>query len=257
MLSAWTVGVAESGRDALASASWIAAVVSGTLLPNANWVTTSEIELDDVDWISSRRGIAPMARSIGRVTCSSDVRGSGAGVRRDHGHDRELDVGEELLLEAAPGRDAGDEQGRREQERHAPLADGQTAEATHDWLSRVIGGGDGSIDGEAEDVDRAADHLELLGVEPAEQLAQLALIELAEPLEQGDGLGRRGDHHLAPVVGVVVATEQAELDQPIGQPARRRRADPQPGSQLGHAQLAGGHARRTGPWPGPWSRRPR
>ena len=71
MLSAWTVGVAESGRDALASASWIAAVVSGTLLPNANWVTTSEIELDDVDWMSSRRGIAPMARSIGRVTCSS------------------------------------------------------------------------------------------------------------------------------------------------------------------------------------------
>jgi hypothetical protein len=33
-------------------------------------VTTSEIEFDDVDWMISSRGIAPMARSIGRVTCS-------------------------------------------------------------------------------------------------------------------------------------------------------------------------------------------
>ena len=70
MFSAWTVGVAESGRAALASASWIAAVVSGTLVPNVNCVITSEIEFDDVDWISSRRGMAPIARSIGLVTCS-------------------------------------------------------------------------------------------------------------------------------------------------------------------------------------------
>ena len=35
-----------------------------------------------------------------------DVRGAGAGERRDDGDDRELDVRQELLLEAAPGEDA-------------------------------------------------------------------------------------------------------------------------------------------------------
>ena len=37
----------------------------------------------------------------------------------------------------------------------------------------------------------------------AEQLAQLALVELAEALEQGDGLRRGGDHDLAAIVRVV------------------------------------------------------
>ena len=76
------------------------------------------------------------ARS-GGSTCSRTSDEPGTRVRRDDGHDRELDVRQELLLEAAPGRDTGDEEGRREQERHAPLADGHAAEATHDWLPRV------------------------------------------------------------------------------------------------------------------------
>ena len=37
-----------------------------------------------------------------------------------------------------------------------------------------------------EDHERLLDDGELVGVEPAEQLAQLALVEFAEPLEQRD-----------------------------------------------------------------------
>jgi hypothetical protein len=54
-----------------------------------------------------------------------DVRGARAGQGHDHGDDRELDVGQELLLEAAPGADAGDEQGTGEQEGDAPLGKGE------------------------------------------------------------------------------------------------------------------------------------
>ena len=50
-----------AGRPALAMPSSIAAVVSLTFVPNANWATTSEIEFDDVDWMVSSRGTPAMA----------------------------------------------------------------------------------------------------------------------------------------------------------------------------------------------------
>ena len=70
MLRAWTVDVAPSGRPAFASDASMAAVVLGTSVPKANWVTTSDTEFDEVVWMSSSRGSAPIVRSIGRVTCS-------------------------------------------------------------------------------------------------------------------------------------------------------------------------------------------
>ena len=70
MFRAWTVGVTEAGSCAFARASSIAVVVAPTSVPNENWVTTSEIEFDDVDWMNARRGTEPTARSIGLLTCS-------------------------------------------------------------------------------------------------------------------------------------------------------------------------------------------
>ena len=75
-----------------------------------------------------------------------------------------------------------------------------------------------------------------------EQLAELALVELTEALEERDRLGRRRDDDLAPIVRVVVAASSSPSstsrsaspladDEPIAEP----------GSQLGHPQLAGGH----------------
>ena len=137
MLSAWTVGVAAVGQGGLGQRVLDRRGRLGHVAPER------ELGHDQRDRVGRRRLDQLEARD--RADGSLDraghlfehVRGSCAGVRRDHGHDRELDVGEELLLEAAPGGDAGDEEGGREQERHAPLAHGQTAEATHDWLSRV------------------------------------------------------------------------------------------------------------------------
>ena len=93
MLSAWTVGVAVSGQRRLGERVLDRAVVVAlTSVPNENWVTTSEIEFDEVDWMNSSRGTAPMARSIGLRHLLGHVGRAGAGVRRDDGDDRELDV---------------------------------------------------------------------------------------------------------------------------------------------------------------------
>ena len=222
MLSAWTVGVAVSGRDALASASWIAAVVSGTLVPNANWVTTSEIELDDVDWISSSRGIAPMARSIGRVTCSrtSEDPAPGYGVTT-------VTTGNSM---------SGRSSCLRLPQAEIPATKRAAANRsvtlrllTARRLRRLTTGSPGSWLVMVTDRSMARPRMSTerpttsssSASSRSEQLAELTLVELTEALEQGDRLGRRGDHHLAPVVRVVVATEQPELDQPIGQPAGR------------------------------------
>ena len=58
---------------------------------------------------------------------------------------------------------------------------------------------------------------------------------------RASGIGRGRDHDLAAVVGIGVALEQAQLDEPVGQLAGGRRADPETGGELGHAQSAGGH----------------
>ena len=63
-------------------------------------------ELADVDCRPSRRGTPEMARSIGLVTCSATSAAPAPGQRSDDRDDRELDVREQLLLEAAPGEDA-------------------------------------------------------------------------------------------------------------------------------------------------------
>ena len=135
MLRAWTVGSALAGRFARAIASLIAAVVSFTFVPYENWLTTSEIELDDVDRSSSSRGTPLMAFSIGLVICSATSDDPAPGYGRHDRDDREVDVRQELLLEASPRRESGDEQGRSEEERDAPLADGDPAESAHGWVS--------------------------------------------------------------------------------------------------------------------------
>ena len=94
------------------------------------------------------------------------VRGAGAGIRRDDGDDRERDVGQQLLLQAAPGEDAGDEEGGGEEERDAPLRDGELGQAGHDWLLGTDGRvGLGDRDRVGEDLDGALDHVELAVVE--------------------------------------------------------------------------------------------
>ena len=112
--------------------SSIAASASLTSVPNSNWATTSAIEFADVDWTVSSRGTPEMARSIGSATCSATSCDPAPGYGAIDGDDRELDVRQELLLEAAPRRDAGDEQRAGQQQRDAPLADGQLGETVHE-----------------------------------------------------------------------------------------------------------------------------
>ena len=63
----------------------------------------------------------------------------------------------------------------------------------------MVAGGEGSIDGAAEDLDRLADDGELVVVETGQQLAELPLVELAETLEQLERRRRRRDDDLASV----------------------------------------------------------
>ena len=84
-----------------------------------------------------------------------------------------------------------------------------------------------------------------------EQLAELALVELAEPLEQRLGLGRRGDDDLAAIVGVVVPVEQAELDEAVDEPLADDEPIAEPARRARTCAVGRRPARRTGPWPGP------
>ena len=71
MLSALTVGSTVCGRPAAWRLASIAARVSLTSVPKANWATTSDSEFADVDCSASSLGTPEMARSIGLVTCSA------------------------------------------------------------------------------------------------------------------------------------------------------------------------------------------
>ena len=109
-----------------------------------------ELELghDDRDRVGRGRREALEARHAGHGALDrlgdllGDVGRADARIRRDDGDDREVDVGEQLLLEAAPGRDAGDEEPDGEQERDAPLRDGELGEAIHEGLPPVVVVGD-------------------------------------------------------------------------------------------------------------------
>ena len=68
MLSAVTCGVTVDGRPAVWRFCSIAARISLTSEPNANWATTSDNELADVDWSASSRGTPEIACSMGFVT---------------------------------------------------------------------------------------------------------------------------------------------------------------------------------------------
>ena len=137
----------------------------------------------DVDWSSSRprhAGDGPLDR-LGHLL--GDVGGAGARVRRDDRHDRERDVRQELLLEAAPGEDAGDEEAGREQERHAALADGELAEAAHSGSPGLRGDGSdvrrsgrprSAARRHRHDPDGALDDREVLVAHEGEQGAELA-----------------------------------------------------------------------------------
>ena len=119
---------------------------------------------------------------------------AGTRVRGHDRHHRKIDVREEFLLEAAPGGDPGDEKGACEEEHDAPLAEGDAAETVHErfslvmtvmrsvWRRRRRRGQ--AVDRSIEDRDRLVDAGELLGIEPAEQPAKLALVELPKTLEE-------------------------------------------------------------------------
>ena len=125
MFRALTCGLTPCGRPTVARFCSIAARVSLTSVPYENWATTSEIELAEVDW----RLPQPLDAGDGPLDGLGDllghVGGTGPGIRRDDRDDRELDIREELLLEAAPGVDTADEHGDREEQRDASPADGE------------------------------------------------------------------------------------------------------------------------------------
>jgi hypothetical protein len=71
MSSELTCGVTFCGSFSAATFWAIAAFVSLTFVPYENWATTRAIELAEVDWTRSRRGIPEIARSIGLATWSA------------------------------------------------------------------------------------------------------------------------------------------------------------------------------------------
>ena len=268
MLSAWTVGLDAGRQSRLGERVLDRRGRRVTSVPNENWVTTSEIELDDVDWIVSSRGTPPMAFSIGLGHLLGDVGRAGARERRDDRDDRELDVRQELLLEAAPGRRSGDEQGRGEQERDAPLADGDPAEAAHEWVSpwsvvtaSVVGVGGGGVGATAAARRSMAQTEDLEG--PLDDRRARRCRAGRSSSRSWRWLSSRKRSSNASASGVALTTtwrrssgrlapdQQTHLDEPVGELARGRRADPEPGGELGHAQAAGRPSRRTGPWPAP------
>jgi hypothetical protein len=248
MLRAWTVGVVVGGRFALAIASVTAAVVSFTFVPNENWVTTSEIEFDEVDWMISRRGTPLIAFSIGFVTCSvtSDEPAPGYGVttvmtgKSMSGSSScfRLPHAEAPAMNRAPANRSVTLRLLRAT-RLRRLTVGSPAGGGLDGGSGI--GTRGAVDGSKEDRERSAHHVEFLVIEPTEELAELAQVEFAEALEQRCRGRGRGDDDLATIVGVVVPQEQAEFDEAVGHLARGRGADPEPGSKFRHPQPAGGH----------------
>ena len=256
MLSAWTVGSADAGRLALA----IASVIAGGRRLDVG----AERELGDdqrdrvrrgrLDGLEPRHAADRVLDRLGHLL--GDVGRAGARVRRDDRDDREVDVRQELLLEAAPGGGPGEEQGRGEQERDAPLAQGQATQATHGrvsdfWcLGWMVGGCGG----------RGARSMARLGRWPGRG-SPWTVRRRPAPRRRGATsrsrswrwLSSRNRSSRASASGVAVTTtwrrssasvvplEQAQLDEPVGQLAGRRRADPEPGGELGHAQPAGGH----------------
>ena len=80
-------------------------------------------------------------------------------------------------------------------------------------------GGDDPIDGGGEDLEGAVHALEFIRVQLLKQLSKLAEVEFAEALEQGHGLRCRGHDDLAAIPGLIVPTEEAELDETVRQAA--------------------------------------
>src|SRR4051812_34642456 len=91
-----------------------------------------------------------------------------------------------------------------------------------------------AVDGSVEDGDRLVDAGKVVGVEPFQQAAKLALVELSKTLEQVARLGCRRDDDVAPVMGGFASFEKLELDETVDQLTGRRGADPEAGGKLGH-----------------------
>ena len=79
---------------------------SSTSVPNENWATTrrDRVRGGRLERLEARHAGDGALDRLGDLL--GDVLGAGARVRGDDRDDRELDVRQELLLEAAPGRDA-------------------------------------------------------------------------------------------------------------------------------------------------------
>ncbi len=67
----FTMGSADSGSWMLSTARSTSDVASLTSVPKSNSANTSDIELDDVDWVPSSRGTLTRLRSMGSVTCAA------------------------------------------------------------------------------------------------------------------------------------------------------------------------------------------
>ena len=251
MLSALTVGSTVAGRPAFCR---FCSMVGADLLD-----VGAERELgDDEGQRVGRRGLQALEAGhagdgaldrLGHLL--RDVRGAGAGQRRDDRDDRELDVGQQLLLEAAPGEDAGDEQGPGQQERDAPLGDGELGEAAHAGSFRV-GGGDAagarSGGGRARRRRAAArpsapsarrTRSSSSSSRTRDQLAHLAGVELAEAVDELGAGGRQADDHLAAVGGVVAAGGEAVVHDPVDEAADGGQRHAEAGDELRHVELAG------------------
>ena len=136
--------------------------VSLMSVPNANWATTSDSELADVDGSASRRGTLLMACSMGTVTCGATSSAPAPGMGRDDGHDGQLDVRQQLLAELAPRDEAAQEQADRDEQHDALVAQGELGEPDHrvpSWCGRGRWGCRGGGRGASGDLaDEAGEH---------------------------------------------------------------------------------------------------
>ena len=250
MLSAVTCGLTVAGSPAFWRFCSIAARISLTSEPNENWAIDERERVGGRGLEGLEAGHARDRRSIGFVTWSATSAAPAPGERRDDGDDRELDVRQELLLEVAPGEQARDEQGAGEQQRDAPLGDGELGEAAHAGSFRVAASSGATVApargaGMAACGRRAASARSVRSglassvvVEVVEEVAHLAGVELAEAVDERGACGRQADDHLAAVDGVLAARGEAVVDDPVDEAAHRGQRDAEALDEIGHVELA-------------------
>ena len=180
-------------------------------------------------------GNAEMARSIGFATCSVTSAAPAPGYGAMTVTIGNETSGQQLLLEAAPGEDAGDEEGDGEQERDAPLRDGELGQAGHGCSWSV--GRTGCVDGEGvgEDPDRQRRRLARSSSSMRSNSARSWRVlssRICSSVSRPNGVTETLD--LAAVGRVVDAVQQAERHEVVDGAARGRDRDAEPLGDLRH-----------------------